>query len=394
MTIDAVQPLDSRYGSLARAESPQRRAWRALRRKRIAMVALALIVVIYGAGAYTILDAFGVPIGLQDPEATNLTERRPVREVDGVVETLGVYMAHHQISLEELRRLNPETVALVEAEVGPLSSATVVPPRTTFVLKEDEVLESPSADHWFGTDRIGRDMFSRTLFAARTTLLISILAFLFGNVFLGLGLGLVAGYLGGKVDNVIMRVGDVVLAIPTLLVLILVSASLRDRWTEWFAAIDDFLGTTFFIDQGIDDFSLLFFSVSFFSWVGTARFVRAQVFALREQEYVLAAEALGARMPRILLRHLLPGVLPWIVVGISATLGAIATLEVALTFLGIGVQAPTASFGAMIDDAGGVRTFNLHPHLLLVPGVTVAVLIFAFNLLGDAVNDVVNPRGR
>ena len=103
------------------------------------MVALALIVVIYGAGAYTILDAFGAPIGLQDPEATNLTERRPVREVDGVVETLGAYMAHHQISLEELRRLNPETVALVEAEVGPLSSATVVPPRTTFVLKEDEV---------------------------------------------------------------------------------------------------------------------------------------------------------------------------------------------------------------------------------------------------------------
>ena len=358
------------------------------------MVALTLIVVIYGAGAYTILDAFGVPIGLQDPEAINLTERRPVREVDGVFETLGVYLAHHQINLEELRRLNPETVALVETEVGPLTSTTIVPPRTTFILKEDEALESPSADHWFGTDRLGRDMFSRTLFAARTTLVISILAFLFGNVFLGLGLGLVAGYLGGKVDNGIMRVGDVVLAIPTLLVLILLSASLRDRWTEWFATIDDFLGTTFLIDQGIDDFSLLFFSVSFFSWVGTARFVRAQVFALREQEYVLAAEALGARTPRILLRHLLPGVLPWIVVGISATLGAIATLEVALTFLGIGVQSPTASFGAMIDDAGGVRTFNLHPHLLLVPGVTVAVLIFAFNLLGDAVNDVVNPRGR
>ena len=126
----------------------------------------------------------------------------------------------------------------------------------------------------------------------------------------------------------------------------------------------------------------------------TARFVRAQVFALREEEFVLAAESIGARTTRILIRHLLPGVLPWIVVGISASLGAIAALEVALTFLGIGVQPPTASFGAMIDDAGGVSTLNLHPHLLLVPGFILAVLIFSFNLLGDAVNDVVNPRGR
>jgi oligopeptide transport system permease protein len=394
MAITQAPLLDIDAAIVARAESPLRRAWRSLRRKRVAMVALVLIVVIYGAGAYTILDAFGVPIGLQDPEATNLTERRPVREIGGAVEPLGDYLTRHAISLEELRLLNREMVAMVEVEVGRLTPATVVPPRTTFVLEEDEVLQGPSGDHWLGTDRIGRDLFSRTLFAARTTLVISILAFLFGNVFLGLGLGLIAGYLGGKVDNVIMRVGDVVLAIPTLLVLILVSASLRDLWLEWFTSIDSFFGTNFLVDQGIDDFSLLFFSVSFFGWVGTARFVRAQVFALREEEYVLAAEALGARTPRILIRHLLPGVLPWIVVGISSTLGAIATLEVALTFLGIGVQPPTASFGAMINDAGGVRTFDLYPHLLLVPGITVAMLIFAFNLLGDAVNDVVNPKGR
>ena len=92
--------------------------------------------------------------------------------------------------------------------------------------------------------------------------------------------------------------------------------------------------------------------------------------------------------------HLFPGVLPWIIVGISAQLGAMAGLEVALTFLGIGVQPPTASFGAMIFDAGGVRTFKQFPHLLLVPGVTVAALILAFSLLGDALNDVVHPRGR
>lgn len=394
MAIAEAPPLGSDFPPAAKAESPWRRAWRALRRKRVAMVALVLIAVIYGAGAYTILDAFGVPIGLQDPLATNLTIRRPVREVGGAIEPLGGYLARHAISLEEIRRLNPETVAMVEAEVGPLAPETVVPPRTTFVLEEDEALQGPSADHWLGTDRIGRDMFSRTLFAARTTLIISVLSFLFGNVFLGLGLGLIAGYRGGWVDNVIMRVGDFVLALPGLLVLILLTAVFRERVSEWAGEVDDFFGINFIVEQGIDDFALLFFALSFFGWVGTARFVRAQVFALREEEYVLAAEAIGARTPRILIRHLLPGVLPWIVVGISAGLGAIATFEIALTFLGLGIQPPTASFGAMISDATGVRTFDLHPHLLLVPGVTVAILIFSFNLLGDAVNDVVNPRGR
>ena len=105
-------------------------------------------------------------------------------------------------------------------------------------------------------------------------------------------------------------------------------------------------------------------------------------------------ESIGAGTIRILVWHLFPSILPWIILGMSAWLGAVAGIEVALTFLGIGVQPPTASFGAMIADAGGARTFSQYPHLLLVPGVTVALLIFSFNLLGDAVNDVVSPRGR
>ena len=394
MTIAEAGASGIDFGVAPAAESPWRRAWRALRRKKVAMIAMSLIALIYGAGAYTLLDAFGAPTGLQDPLATNLTERRPIREIDGRVEPLGSYLDRHGVALDTVLALNPGLVAEIEAETGLLTRDAVVPPGTTFVLKEDQALQGPSSQHLFGTDRVGRDLFSRALFAARTTLIITVLAFLFGNVFLGLGLGLLAGYLGGLVDAVIMRVGDVVLAIPALLVLIVVNASLRDRRTEWFEAIDDFFGTSFLIDQGIDDFALLFFAFSIFGWVSTARFVRAQVFALREEEFVLAAESIGARTTRILIRHLLPGVLPWIVVGISASLGAIAALEVALTFLGIGVQPPTASFGAMVDDAGGVSTLNLHPHLLLVPGFILAVLIFSFNLLGDAVNDVVNPRGR
>ena len=207
-------------------------------------------------------------------------------------------------------------------------------------------------------------------------------------------MGLLAGYKGGWVDSVIFRIGDVFLAIPGLLILIVVSAALRDQWTTWFNDLDDWLGWSFFVDQGLDHITLLLVATSFTGWVGTARFVRAQSLALRETEFITAAESIGAGMPRILVRHLFPAVLPWIVVGMSAALGAAAAAEVGLTFLGLGIQPPTASFGAMIAAAGGVTTFELQPHLLLVPAVAIFALIYSFNLLGDAVNDVINPRGR
>lgn len=373
-----------------RSEAPWRRAIRALLHKRIAVVALIIIFVIYGAGAYTFLDAFGLPTGLQDPTQGNLSETRLIAAPDGEIETLGAFATRFDISLARLAEFNPEVVA----EFGDFDSGLLLPERTRLVLRPSEDLEGPSWDHLFGTDRNGRDLFSRALFSARTTLVFSVLAFLFGNAFLGLGLGLLAGYKGGKTDALIMRVGDVILGIPGLLVLIVISASLRELWTEWWESAEAFLGTDFFINQGIDHITLLFFALSFTGWVLTARFVRAQTLALRETEFILAAESIGAGTTRILIRHLFPSILPWIIVGMSASLGAAAGAEVGLTFLGLGIQPPTASFGAMITTAGGVTTFQLHPHMLLVPGVIIALLIYSFNLLGDAVNDVVNPRGR
>lgn len=441
-------------GAAGQTDSPWRRATRSLLRKRIAVVALALIFIIYGAGAYTLLDAFGLPTGLQDPQAINLSVQRPVQSVGGDVETLGVFLERlnaelelsvtiddlianngfdrdqvqlaadgveplgqfadrHGLGLATLADLNPslndrygpftDSTEMPELTIlvipgpsrlyAPLTPSTVLPAGTLLLLKPEESLEGPSGDHLFGTDLDGRDLFSRTLFAARTTLIITIISFAFGNILLGLSLGLLAGYRGGWVDAIIMRVGDVFLAIPALLVLIVANASLRDRWTEWIGSIDDFLGTSFLIDQGVDDFSLLVFVFSLLGWVGTTRFIRAQVLALREEDFIMAAESIGAGTPRILFRHLLPAVSPWIIVGISAGLGAIAGAEVALTWLGLGVQPPTASFGSMITAAGGARTFREFPHLLLVPGVTVAILILSFNLLGDAINDVVSPKG-
>ncbi len=373
-----------------KSESPWKRGLRAILRKKIAVVCIAVIIVLYGAGAYTLLDAFGVDIGLQDPTVSNLSQRRSIREVDGTPETLGAFTQRLDVQIATISELNPEVVE----EFGPLTPETVLPARTELVLSGDETLQGPSSRHWFGTDRNGRDGFARAMFALRTTLIISVISVVFGNLFLGLGLGLLAGYRGGLVDQIIMRIADVLLAMPGLLFLIVIVAVFRDQWEDWFRAIEDFTGQGWLIAQGVDDYVLIVFATSLVGWGGSARFYRAQVLALRESDYILAAETLGARTPRVLVRHLFPGILPWFIVGFSASLGEIAGAEVVLTWLGIGITPPTPSFGIMVENAGGRTSLLLYPWLMAVPFAFLLVLMLAFNLLGDALNDVLNPRGR
>ncbi len=372
------------------SEAPWMRGLRAILRKKIAVVCIAVIVVLYGSGAYTMLDAFGIDIGLQDPTASNLSQRRSIRDVDGAPETLGAFTERLNVNIAVIEAHNPEIVETY----GPLSADTTLPARTELVLSGDETLEGPSSRHWFGTDRNGRDAFARAMFALRTTLIISLISVLFGNLFLGLGLGLLAGYRGGLVDQVIMRVGDVMLAMPGLLFLIVIVAVFRVQWEDWFRAIEDATGQGWLIAQGVDDYVLIVFATSFVGWAGSARFYRAQVLALRESDYILAAETIGARTPRVLIRHLFPGILPWFVVGFSASLGEIAGAEVVLTWLGIGITPPTPSFGIMVANAGGRTSFLAYPWLMMVPWLFLLILMLSFNLLGDAINDVLNPRGR
>lgn len=373
------------------SEAPWLRALRALFRKRIAVVCVLLITVLYGAGLYTMLDAFGIDTGLQDPTASNLRVTRSIRATDdGAGEPLGVFAERQSVDLRSLSALNSELVA----EHGPLSAETELRPGTQLVLRNGEELQGPSSRHLFGTDRLGRDLFSRALFSLRTTLIVSVLSVIVGNIFLGWGLGLLAGYRGGRIDTAIMRAADFVLALPGLLILLVIVSAFREPWGDVVRDLESWLGTDFLIAQGIHTYTLMIFAMSFVSWGGTARFIRAQTLATRESDFVLAAECIGARTPRILVRHLFPAVLPWIVVGMSASLGEVAGAEVVLTWLGIGVTPPTASFGAMVDDAGGWTSLILHPQMLLVPMGFILALMLSFNLLGDAVNDVLNPRGR
>lgn len=386
----AAQELDV-WSRPPRSEAPWRRAVRALARKRIAVVCIIVITILYGAGAYTMLDAFRVDTGLQDPNASNLRVTRPIRAADdGGGETLAAFAERRGVELSALAALNPDLVA----EHGAFTAATTLRPGTQLVLSDGEELQGPSWDHLLGTDRLGRDLFSRALFSLRTTLIVSVLSVLVGNVFLGWGLGLLAGYRGGLVDSVIMRAADFVLALPGLLILLVLVSAFREPWGAVVRDIQNWLGTDFLISQGIHTYTLMIFAMSFIGWGGTARFIRAQTLATRESDFVLAAECVGARTPRILFRHLFPAVLPWIVVGMSASLGEVAGSEVVLTWLGIGVTPPTASFGAMVDDAGSWTSLLLHPQMLLVPMFFILALMLSFNLLGDAINDVLNPRGR
>ena len=374
----------------SKPETPFRRGLRALLRKRVAVVAILTIFVLYGAGLYTMLAEFGLDIGLQDPIRTNLSERRTVRTTDGVTESLGVFSERLEVDIARVVALNPE----IDEEFGPLGPDTVLPANTELVLGKDETLQPPSWRHWFGTDRSGRDLFARAMYSLRTTVIISVISVLLGNIFLGLSLGLLAGYRGGRVDALIMRLADLVLAMPGLVYLIVIVAVFRDRITEWFRSLEAATGANWLIAQGVDDYVLIVFAMSLLGWAGAARFYRGQVLSLREMDFILAAETIGASTPRVLVRHLFPGILPWFVVGFSAGMGEIAGSEVVLTWLGIGITAPTPSFGTMVSAAGGFTSLIQYPWMLLVPMMFLLPILLAFNLLGDAITDAINPRLR
>jgi len=258
----------------------------------------------------------------------------------------------------------------------------------------DLSFSGPSLDHPFGTDRLGRDMLSRNMYAARTTVIVTLATVLAGGFVLPLGLGLLAGYRPGVIDWTINRAGEVLSSLPGLPMLLLINATLRTRFVDlvgWFEDRVHYHGLT---SSGFADYFLIFSALSLFGWVGGMRLIRTQVLTLRSAEYVLAAEASGAGTWRIIFRHLLPNVMPLVLVGVSASLGAVAGSEIALTFLGVGIQPPHPSFGALITDGASRTVLENHPQLLLVPASIVASLIFAFNLLGDALNDVITPGAR
>ena len=299
-----------------------------------------------------------------------------------------------RIVLSRMRRKRLALISLVIISIiyGAGVLAPVLAPYSPTQTNLDRPVEKPSRDHLFGTDRLGRDELSRAMYSARTTLIVTSAVVLSGGLIIGNTLGLLAGYRGGWVDTLVMRVGDVFSSLPSLVMLILINATLGPRVTEWTRWVEDHTPLSGLVASGFPSYLLVFSALSLFFWVGTARVIRAQVLQLRERDYIMAAESLGASPVRVILQHLLPNVSFLIILSLSATLGGIAGSEIVLTWFGVGVQPPAASVGAMLFEGSGTRTFAASPHLLLVPGIIITLLLFAFALLGDALNDAIRGR--
>jgi len=248
---------------------------------------------------------------------------------------------------------------------------------------------APSAQHWFGTDDLGRDILSRVIYGARTAVIVAIsvtiLSFLVGIV-----LGALAGYLGGKVDSFITWLIDIIMSVPSLLLVIVVNVSLKPPLVNWMDA--KFLEThnEFYRNTIWVDFALVFGSLALIKWPKAARIIRGQILSLRNKNYVTAARAIGVPTGKILSRYIIPNAIGPIIVQMSATLGEAMVLESSFSFLGVGVRPPMPSWGNMISD--GLRVWQLYPHILAAPAAVLALVTVAFSFLGDGLNDALNPR--
>jgi len=231
----------------------------------------------------------------------------------------------------------------------------------------DDRLHPPSANHWLGTDELGRDLFSRILFGARVSLQIQIVAVILALI-IGVVLGSVGGYLGGYVDHVIMRAMDVLLAFPGIFLALGIIAALGPGLLNLMLA------------AGVS-------SVPQF-----ARIVRASVLSLKEREFVEAALALGSGSGRVMFRHLLPNCLAPIIVQSTLRMATVLLTASGLSFLGLGVQPPTPEWGAMLSNA---RSYLIvAPHVATIPGLAIMVVVVGFNLFGDGLRDTLDPRLR
>jgi len=253
--------------------------------------------------------------------------------------------------------------------------------------------QGPSISHPFGTDRLGRDIFTRIIYGLRTTVIITVVTLVTGSLLIGISLGLLAGYFGRFIDTLIMRVGEVSSAFPEIFLVLIIISTVKTPVTVWVRKIEDIVGFDI-VSLGVVDYLVLSLALAIFSWFGMARLVRGQVLQIRENQYVESARAIGVPTSRILMRHVLPNVMGPVIVMVSAGLAGVAGSEVLLSFLGIGIQPPTPSLGLMIFENGSISVLRSNPHLLLFPVLTLSMLLFTFNLLGDAVNDAFNPRAR
>ncbi|MDZ4767771.1 MAG: ABC transporter permease [Chloroflexota bacterium] len=289
--------------------------------------------------------------------------------------------------------IQPGTVLTTDA-----AGATVTAPEGgTVYLFADRLLVRPNNvgyvplknEHFLGTDNLGRDIFSRIIHGARVSLLVAFIGPLV-SFFIGLPYGLIAGYAGGRVDNIMMRIVDLMYAFPTLLLIILFMALFRTSFASYEPG--SFAATLGAIDRASGGMFFIFIGVGLTSWMQLARLTRGQVLSLREREFVVAARSLGSTNRNTIIRHIFPNILGPIIIAETLTIPTYIRYEAFLSFIGLGVNAPTSSWGTMISD--GSRAIASYPFQAIFPALALFLVMFAFNFLGDGLRDALDPRMR
>jgi oligopeptide transport system permease protein len=281
-------------------------------------------------------------------------------------------------------------IMIVAVTIGPAIIRWTTGYTADYIPADGDLIKSfpPSLNHPMGTDEAGRDLLARVLQGGRISLMVGVISTIV-SLIVGVSYGAIAGYMGGKIDNFMMRLVDIIYAIPyILIVIVLLSVFSGNNTPQWIAALSNAFGG----GAALNQIFLLFFALGLVSWLTMARVVRGQILSLKNQEFVLAARATGVSTPNIIFRHLVPNALGPVIVYATLTIPSVMLTEAFLSFLGLGVQAPYASWGSLASD--GIKNIAIYPWQLIFPGVTMALTLFSLNFLGDGLRDALDPQTR
>jgi oligopeptide transport system permease protein len=333
------------------------------------------------------------PLMPVDPDALHVAPEMAIAEADVRTAEEGAYVRGTSLWRDAWRRLLKNKLAVfglvvvilitIASIIGPalIKSATgftpdYIPSSDVKLIKSFPPFTGSDGQfswtHPMGTDNAGRDQFARVLQGGQISLFVGVISTLV-SLLIGVSYGAIAGYVGGRVDNLMMRVVDVLYSLPYIIVVIVLLSMFRSQTAR-------------------GQLVLLFVALGSVSWLTMARIVRGQVLSLKNQEFVVAARATGVSAPRIIFRHLVPNTLGPVIVYATLTIPQIMLTEAFLSFLGFGVQAPLASWGSLAAD--GIQNIAIYPWQLIFPGVTMALTLFSLNFLGDGLRDALDPQMR